>query len=263
MLAQWLAQYPPASQRCRQRRHSLAQGLGLVEIMVALALGLFLIGSGATLVLSQLAGQRQLLLESRLHQDLRAVADLILRDLKRAGYDGAAQDSLWHPGGSTPTGNPYAGTSPAPGTTATSLGYAYSRDAREDHTVSSTERFGLRLNTSTRALELRLAGAALQPATSDNWQALTDPARVRITHWQVAVQDQRVDLLGQCGVPVCPAGGSTAPGGATCPPRLLQRTALIELDAADARDPSVRTHLRQRVRLRNDLLEGACPAAEP
>ena len=236
-------------------------GLGLIEIMVALALGLFLIGSGATLVLGQLGDQRQLLLESRLRQDLRAVADLILRDLKRAGHWGAAQDGLWHPDGGAPAVNPYAGTSPPAGATATSLGYAYSRDPREDHAVASTERFGIRLNANTRALELRLAGAALLPATGDQWQALTDPALVRITRWQVTVQDRRVDLLGHCAVPTCPPDSAAGTAAATCPPRLLQHLALIELDAADARDPRVRTHLSTRVRLRNDVLQGACPAA--
>jgi prepilin peptidase dependent protein B len=238
------------------------RGLGLVEIMVALALGLFLIGSGAALVLGQLRDQRQLLLESRLRQDLRAVADLIVRDLKRAGHWGAAQDGLWHPEGGAPAVNPYAGTSPAAGTTAASLGYAYSRDAHEDHVVSNTERFGVRLNPNTRALELRLAGAALLPATGDQWQALTDPALVRITRWQVTVQDRRLDLLHHCAVPTCPSGGGTgAAGTAPCPPRLLQHLALIELDAADARDPRVRTQWSTRVRLRNDVLQGACPAA--
>ena len=233
----------------------LAHGLGLIEIMVSIAIGLFLVASGAMLVLHQLAEQRRLLLESRLNQDLRAVADLITRDLKRSGYWGAAQDGVWRGDGTAPAANPYVGVFPATGGAAL-LGYAYSRDATEDHTVASQERFGLRLNANTQALELRLGGAAITPASSDQWQALTDPSLTRITRWAVQTQTRSVDLLAHCANPVCAAGASAA----SCPPRLLQRTVSIELDAADSRDASVRFSLRSRVNLRNDELQGACPA---
>lgn len=236
-----------------RRLQRLAHGLGLIEILVAIAIGLFLVASGATLVLNQLAEQRRLLLESRLNQDLRAVADLIARDLKRSGYWGAAQDGVWRGDDTAPAANPYIGVYPATGSAAL-LGYAYSRDTTEDNAVANQERFGLRLNANTQALELRLGGAAIAPASGDQWQALTDPSLTRITRWAVQTQTRPVDLLAHCANPACPAGSTN------CPPRLLQRTVSIELDATDSRDTNVRFSLRSRVNLRNDELQGACPA---
>ncbi len=233
----------------------ITHGLGLIEILVSIAIGLFLVASGATLVLNQLAEQRRLLLESRLNQDLRAVADLITRDLKRAGYWGAAQNGVWRGDDTAPAANPYVGVHPTVGA-ATLLGYAYSRDTTEDDTVASQERFGLRLNANTQALELRLGGAAITPASGDQWQALTDPSLTRITRWAVQTQTRTVDLLAYCANPACAAGASAA----SCPPRLLQRTVSIELDATDSRDANVRFSLRSRLNLRNDELQGACPA---
>lgn len=230
-------------------------GLGLIEIMVAIALGLFLVASVAALVVGQLAEQRRLLLESRLSQDLRATADLIVRDLRRAGHWGSAERGVWSGGTAAPEVNPYAGLHPGAGSSATSLGYSYSRDISEDQISSSNEKFGFRLNTNTRAFELRMAGNEIVPGSGDQWQPLTDPNLLRITRWQVRHESQVVSLLGHCAQPVCPTGSST------CPPTARLRQIHIELDAADTRDSSVQRSLVTRVRLRNDEVSGACPGA--
>ena len=64
------------------------RGLTLVELLVGLALALLVAAGGAALLTSQLREHRALVLESRLMQDLRTAADLIARDLRRAGHWG-------------------------------------------------------------------------------------------------------------------------------------------------------------------------------
>ena len=67
------------------------RGLSLVELLVGLALGLLVVAGGAALLARQhLREHRALLLEARLMQDLRTAADLVARDLRRAGYWGDA-----------------------------------------------------------------------------------------------------------------------------------------------------------------------------
>jgi type IV pilus assembly protein PilW len=225
--------------------------------MVAVALGLLLLGSASTLVLGRLDDQRRQLLEARLGQELRAVADLITRDLRRAGHWGSADLALWSPDRPLPSPNPYAGLHPeatasAP-VSAAAAGYGYSRDVVEDQLVSGPERFGLRLNANTQALELRLSGNGWAPGSGDQWQALTDPALLRVTAWQVQHRVHELALLDHCAVALCPAGATG------CPPVWRQHLLQIELEARDARDASVRRRLDTRVSLRNGEVSGACP----
>ncbi|MEY8878424.1 MAG: PilW family protein [Leptothrix sp. (in: b-proteobacteria)] len=237
--------------------HRTSRGLGLVEILVAIALGLFVTASVATLVVSQLNEQRLLLQEARLGQDLRATVDLIARDLKRAGHWGSAERGIWSGQSGAPPANPYAGLHPAAGTAATtaatSLGYRYSRDVSENQVADSNEAFGFRINANTNAFELRLAGNAVVPGTGDQWQALTDPALLRITRWQVQHELRSVSLLSHCAEPTCPASSTT------CPPVWQRHVVRIDLEARDARDASVRRSLATEVLLRNDEVSGSCP----
>ena len=61
-------------------------GFSLVELLIGILIGLFIVGGAFSLFLSNLDSSRRLLLEARLNQDLRAAADLVTRDLRRAGY---------------------------------------------------------------------------------------------------------------------------------------------------------------------------------
>ncbi|MEY4753803.1 MAG: hypothetical protein RJA44_1478, partial [Pseudomonadota bacterium] len=189
--------------RHRARRHS--HGFSLIELMVALVLGLLLTGASLGLLLAQLAEQRRQLLELRLTQDLRAAADVALRDLRRAGYRGDAADAVWQDGGGQPPPNPYSLVHPPAGSSTTAAGYAYSQ-GREDGVVSNDERPGLRHNSSNRSIDLRLSGAAIAPGSGDTWQALTDPAQIRITRVEIRHDEETISLLERCRVNVCPAG---------------------------------------------------------
>jgi prepilin peptidase dependent protein B len=61
------------------------QGLSLVELMVGIAIGLVIVAAALFALTHHLRANRSLLVEARLAQDLRTAADLITRDLRRAG----------------------------------------------------------------------------------------------------------------------------------------------------------------------------------
>ncbi|MEY4750439.1 MAG: hypothetical protein RIQ60_2653 [Pseudomonadota bacterium] len=234
--------------------HPPDRGIGLLEMLVTITLGLFLVGATAGLLASQLAEHRRVLLDSRVTQELRAVVDLIARDVRRAGYWGHAVDAAADPA-SSPV-NPYDGLYPLAATTDSRLGYAYSRDTSEDDSVAGNERFGLRHNSANRTADWRMSGNAISPTDTDTWQALTDPGVLRITRVSVSSSEDSLDLSDRCNRGDCPPGSA-----ASCPPRLLLRVVDIEVEAVASADPALRRRLGAHVTLRNPVVTGACPAA--
>jgi len=80
----------------RKRSRGTQGGLSMVELMVGVAVGLFVVAGATVAVSNQLGDNRRLMLETQIQQDLRATADLIAKDLRRAGYWGAAEAGVWH-----------------------------------------------------------------------------------------------------------------------------------------------------------------------
>lgn len=233
---------------------SAQAGLGLVELMVALALGLFIVSVATGLLLSQLKEQHRRLLETRLQQELRAGLVLIEADLRRAGRWGTAEQGLW-PVTSTAAlpANPYAAAVPD-SASSPALGYTYSRDATENQTVDANERFGFRLHPTTRALELRTVGAALAPSAADTWQAVSDPQAVVFTELTVTPSISSLSLSERCSLP-CPTGATD------CPPQLSVRLFDVALTAQATVAPSVQARMSRRIHLPTDVLQGRCPVS--
>src|SRR5512144_2858741 len=82
------------------------RGTTIVEMMVGLAVGLFVVLAGAGMLATFTNADRRMLLETRLLQDLRAASDVITRDIRRAGYWANASTGVWVGPGAPPQ-NPY------------------------------------------------------------------------------------------------------------------------------------------------------------
>lgn len=230
-----LAPLGPLAPRARQR------GLSLVELMVGVAIGLFVVAGATLLVSNQLGDNRRLLLETQIQQDLRATADIIVRDLRRSGYWGAAESGVWHGGAVAVATNPYTAVSPAAsGVAATEVNFGYSRGV-ENGTLDATDQSGFRL---TNGVIEMLAGGG-------GWQALTDATTLRITGFQVVVNTQEVLLA---------CFQNCAAGAVNCPPRQTLREVAVLISGSAANDASIQRSVRSNVRLRNDVISGACPA---
>jgi type IV pilus assembly protein PilW len=227
-------------------KHRAQRGLSLVELMVGITIGLIVVAAASLLATGQLNDARRLRLEVQVDDDLRAAADLIARDLRRAGYwQHAAQQAS--SSGSSP--NPYAeisaGTAAQP---TTALAYARSEDAagQENDAVDANERNGIKLERGTLKLLVGNAG----------WQSITDPDVVAVTDFRVAVETRAVPLDDRCAVP-CPAAPASA---VQCPPVQEVREAHIQLAGTAARDAQVKRSLQVTVRVRNDRIVGHCTA---
>lgn len=221
---------------------SRTRGISLVELLVGLAVGLFIAAAGVTLMAGNLRENRALMLESRLMQDLRTASDIISRDLRRAGYWAGAVAAVQLPAGSPAPTNPYAALAPSAAASDV-VSFAFSRDAAENNSLDSNEQFGFRLRRGV--IEMQLGGA--------NWQALTDANTVVISEFRVVPTLQDIDLSAQCAA-------ACAPGDSNCPPRQQVRSLAVSITARSSADASVQRSLNSSVRLRNDALRGACPA---
>jgi type IV pilus assembly protein PilW len=233
------------------------RGFGLVELMVGISVGLMVTAGASLMLTQQISEHRRLVLETQVQQDLRATADLMLRELRRAGSWAAPQRGIWAPGPAgvaDPISNPYTATDPPNAQQTNRVEYSYSRatdrssttaapaaaNAEDNVMTSSTERFGFRLQDGV--LQFRLG---------DRWQPLTDSNTLLITAFNVSLNLQSLSLAAFCDN-ACPAGS------ATCPPQLLVRSFDIAMTGHATHDARVIRSINLTSRVRNDQLAGSC-----
>lgn len=230
------------------RRSSLQvfqRGLSIVELMVGVAIGMFVVGGAIKLFVDMFGNNRRLLLEARVNQDLRAAADIIARDLRRAGYRSDA-DAIANPASAASVaGNTFAQSFAL---TASRVDYAYDRGA-----AASTAGFSLSGNT----IFMSVGGVA---------QPLTDPATLRVTDFRIvnaASAAMVTELWTYCGcygvasgvAGACPAGFSTSASR----PQGVVRWVDIVIEGEAPTAPAVRRRVVESVRVRNELIQGGCP----
>lgn len=217
-------------------RH-LQAGLSLIETMVGIAVGLFIVGGALKLFIDNLDNNRRLLIETRVNQDLRAAADLIARDLRRAGYWQNAASGVWQPAGAATAINP-------------NLAIAGECGVTNDITYSFDDASGAPTSGG-----FRLVAGRIDTFVTSTWQALTDPSTMTVTQFCITPLNRVVNLLPRCVVATCPAGSTT------CPPTLTVRQYSLVLRGQARSDANVVRQLEEVVRVRNDELSGACPPA--
>ena len=111
----------------------------------------------------------------------------------------------------------------------------------------------------------------VQLRTANAWQNITDPATVNVTNLAIDDSVQRtVDLWDQCPCIMeasCQEGQFKNPNPATAAkgiyydnrPRMVIRQVLLTINGASL-DGSVTRQISELVRVRNDDIEGTCPA---
>jgi type II secretory pathway pseudopilin PulG len=221
-------------QRCRER------GLSLVELMVGLTVGMVVVAAASLLMSGQLFENRRLLAEAQVQQDLRASADIITRELRRAsavGVDAALLRQAWLPG-AIDDAQPslYAAIGPAPAASASVVTFDYNPEG--GGTISPLG-FGFRLNSSDGTIETLLVAGG--------WQDLTDPNTLNVTSFLI---ERLPDTVHRLHCPkACPDGT------ADCWPTIHLRTLEFVITASSRAVPEItRTH-RSRVRVRNDWVD--------
>ncbi|WP_027159915.1 PilW family protein [Methylobacter luteus] len=145
-------------------------GLSLIELMIGLLVGLVIIAGGLSVFVTSVRGQADNIKLSRLNQDMRAMMDIMVRDIRRAGFvtsDPAANlISLQD--------NPFFGaTTELAIYDSTCIVYAYNRDNDSPPTVADNERLGFRLNDGGE-LEMRSSGTTNENCGNGVWESITE-----------------------------------------------------------------------------------------
>lgn len=224
-----------------------SRGMSIVEMLVGIAIGLFILAAATMLVSNQLGDNRRLMLETQIQQDLRATMDMVVRDVRRSGHWYHANSVAWPSSGGAVATNPYAVlNNHAASVSRSELLYAYtnafSADV-EDDAVDSSEEFGFALNTTAGTIEMKVGGSG--------WQTLTDPNVMTVTEFTHTINTQQVAV--PCAK-TCPVGSTT------CPPKVQVSDVTLQITGQATHDSSVRHTVSSNVRVRNDALSGECPA---
>ncbi len=194
------------------RKKSL--GMSLVELMIAMAIGLVVIGSVLAFTLSSLTSNTEYVQATRLSQELRNSMDLVSRELRRTGYDENSMSLLLK---TITTPSPFAPiftadilNSDINAATDDCIIYAYDRAGGTPGTINlaSGEIRGLRRATTTingvaiGVIEIAQSSAGITPTcngtavdyttypascTGNGWCALSDPRQINITAFNLTV----------------------------------------------------------------------------
>ena len=222
-------------------RHA-QRGFSLVELLVATAVGLVLTTWAISMFVTSLGNNRKLITEAQVNQNLRAAADLITREVRRAGYWGhSIAGTRTSSTGSTTTPNPYRAITATAGT----IGYDFSRDASENDTLDTNEQFAFQL--SGGVIQMRT------DAATPTWVNVTDPNTVTITDFTVTDTSAAALPLGNACSITCSAGTPN------CPTTTV-RSYRISITGTSTKDSAVTRTLETKVRARNDELSGYCPS---
>lgn len=220
-------------------RSSLQRGMSLVELMVGIAVGMIVVAGAAMLAASQMSDNRRLVAEMQVLQDLRATADIVSRELRRAGAQLAPESVVW-------TSEDHVGVDPG------LQDNIFVTTAGGTQTISF--RYG-RSGTTGGALGFRSGSGKIStrmPALAGTFQDLTDTRTMTINSMDITSQlalEPTPDAPEPQGIP-CPklcAGGKT-----DCWPRMRVRQYTLDITGTSTLDPTVTRTLSTTVRVRAD-----------
>lgn len=222
------------------------RGLSIVELLIGVAVGLVVVAGALNIFAANLASTRTMVLETRVIQDLRALNDLVVRDLRRAGYwANAIRGTIDIPGAGAGAPNPYRAL--AADAAAGEVVYAFSRDVAENDTLDANEQFGFRWSAPGNGQ----AGTVEMQTADGTWQLLTNPDLVDIVDFTIAPVETVIPLGHFCPTPC-------AAGAAGCPTVTVGRYDLVIRGRATSAT-QIERELRSSVRVRNDRTAGQCP----
>ncbi|MCW9088245.1 MAG: prepilin-type N-terminal cleavage/methylation domain-containing protein [Gammaproteobacteria bacterium] len=262
------------------------QGFTITELMVAMAVGIVVLGGVLTVYLSTLRTSHTTLQATRLNQEMAAIMNIMVNDIRRAGFWGDADLTA-------PTTNPFATVDTATPVNTTALRVhstdgtsytdkseeavmtdrtgscvTYSYDVDMDSTLDNEEKFGFRWDgQSGDGIMMRRSGAGgtnlCQNGGADTWESLTEIGTIEITNLTFSLADST------CLNSAEPDNADRDGDGTddnyeeadcyTYPPTAGERTVeslrlLITLEAQLADDSEVQAQMDQTVQVRNYLV---------
>lgn len=223
-----------AGRAVARARRGVARGLSLVELMVGIAIGLFIVAAATVLVAGQLGENRRLMLDTQLQQDLRATADIITRELRRVNADRFPELLVAHPTVPAKVNaftNPLFMTPSASGVH-TAVAFGYQRDTEFGP-------WGFQFDAAAGVIRTQLGAVG--------WQDLTDRNVMNVTAFSIQIEREPAQVL--------PCPRLCATNDTSCWPALQVLNYRLEITAQSRADPTITRRIRSVVRPRNDWVE--------
>jgi type IV pilus assembly protein PilW len=225
-------------------------GLSLIELMIGLLVGAVVVAGALKTFAGSAKNSEDTLNVSTLNQDLRAMMDIMVRDIRRAGYVAspvitdttAFLNSIRH--------NPFANIKiEADGSCIT---YLYNKDSVNPNSVEDSERWGFKKVKDTTfsppktVLRMRRSSPDLA-CNSGTWESITSSA-VEVTDLRFTLEEIPLNVSRKQSNPAS-AVEIGCNRGDKC---LFVRKVTIRLSGALNEDATVMQTLTETVRLRND-----------
>lgn len=254
-------------------------GLTLVELLIGLLVGSVVVGAGITIYTNSIKSGTDNVKLIRLNQDLRAMMDIMVRDIRRAGFVTSFPDT----NSSDIQINPFLDSTTAGATTdivvydydggnLNCIVYSYNRDNDSPVTVDNNERFGFRLD-SNNELKMRTSGTTNEDCvnTAGAWETITEP-EVAITGLTFTLNQSTLNVTSMMfdtdnngrkdgddnGNGTCDSGEvcNTCITGQAC---LYVRDVIITLTGQLRDDSTVSQTINEQVKVRNDKYLASAP----
>lgn len=267
-------------------------GVTLVELLIGMLIGVIVLAGAISVFLISLKGQGDNIQLARLNQDMRAIMDIMVRDIRRAGFVTDRPQNYK----ASLQNNPFFG--PTTDLVVHDYGsdsnncilYSYNRDNDKPPVVDAEEHFGFR-RTADGTLEMRSDGVTNESCDNTTWSTMTEPA-VEITVLTFILTSSTLNVSsmmtdtdgdgcfdgedelpftansncknGTYGNGVCDpdpeeACNNCTRDGSPDPACLYVRHVTIILTGRLRNDPSVTQSISQRIRIRNDKFSPAIP----
>ncbi|MFG6449171.1 PilW family protein [Roseateles sp. BYS180W] len=224
------------------------RGVSLVELMVAMTLGLLVSSLALEHVGQQLADQSRLAEAVRLEQDLRAAADLLTKELQRANAWESPERGVWDATTNpSPINNPYISLQLTPG--GRGLSFARSSHDNRQRPKAPESAENQRIDADEWQGVAWRRNELLQRLNGGNFQPLNDTALMRVTAFELRLQGNDIDAPELC------APGAAASAAA---PGVSRRVLDLRLQVQSPKWPELSRELQWQVPLRTPVLRTAC-----
>lgn len=235
----------------RTKRH-IQFGMSLVELMVALTMGLFLLLGLTTFLSANLRGNADAVKLANLNQELRAIMTLMTRDIRRAGYWGSngtlTTGALGQLGAGSSvyaasSGVIFATISGVPAAPATSGCILLSYDINKNSVQEDAEKYGFLLNNGAVMMRTGVGASTYDctAAATNSWDFLSDPKSTFISALTFSETDS---------APIYMSGAS----GSNIKTRQITITITGQpLNGAGSPDTTISQTLTETVKVNNDL----------
>lgn len=257
-------------------------GISLVELLIGMLVGLIVVAGGLSIFTASVRGQADNVKLSRLNQYMRAMMDIMVRDIRRAGFVTSDPDTNLD----SLRNNPFFDdtiTDLAVYNDGSCIVYTYNRNNDSPPDVGSNEYFGFRLSDDGK-LEMRRSGSTNENCTNSAWESITE-VEVEITGLTFALTSTELNVTSMTndddgdgimeasdsdGIPygddnnngVCDTGevcNICTRDGSPAPACLYVRNVTITLTGRLHDDHAVTQTIVEQVRVRNDKYLAAVP----